>query len=231
MNTMEQENIKTRTSASLIDACINLDISRKLTTRMLNAYKAELQARGLSEMDDHNLRSVEYYGNRGSVTVMDALSLDILNPDKLRDLVGDGTFDTKVRTSTETKYKCDARFERMLKAVFTGDYDLSTSLEELLDSMTVRPDPEQKKLLLKKLKGDFKKDRDLLTAVLTPEAVPAPDWEAELFCIYQIKNAELIRRFLPEEFLDETIANIRKCILVDSKLSITLNYEEDGNDE
>lgn len=42
-----------------------------------------------------------------------------------------------------------------------------------------------------------------------------------------IKNAELIRAFLPEELIDNTINEIRKCILVETKTSITLDYKEE----
>ena len=38
-------------------------------------------------------------------------------------------------------------------------------------------------------------------------------------------NEELIRAFLPEEMLDSTIESIRKSILVETKTSITLDYD------
>ena len=51
--------------------------------------------------------------------------------------------------------------------------------------------------------------------------------EVELWYIYRIKNGELIRAFLSEEMLDKTIADIRKCILVETKTSITIDYDTD----
>ena len=53
----------------------------------------------------------------------------------------------------------------------------------------------------------------------------------ELWYIYRIKNGELIRAFLPEEMLDSTIAAIRKSILVETKTSITLDYNTDKQEE
>ena len=47
--------------------------------------------------------------------------------------------------------------------------------------------------------------------------------------IYKIKNAELIKAFLPEEGIGWTMEAVRKCILLDSKTSVTLDYEEEGN--
>ena len=214
----------------LIGALVELDKQGKENRALTNAYKAELQARGISIMDDHNVKFVKFYGEEGSAAVTDSMSLDILNPDKLKELVGEGVWKTKVKENTETKYKCDGKFEKTLKAIFTGDYTFEMSLEEFLDQMPLKPDDKQKKLLLKKLKGDFEKDKDTLTSVLlggVKDGESVPDFDVELWYIYRIKNAELIRAFLPEELIDNTINEIRKCILVETKTSITLDYKEE----
>ena len=224
---MDAKNMKTE---ELIGALVELDKQGKENRALTNAYKAELQARGISIMDDHNVKFVKFYGEEGSAAVTDSMSLDILNPDKLKELVGKGVWKTKVKENTETKYKCDGKFEKMLKAIFTGDYTFEMSLEEFLDQMPLKPDDKQKKLLLKKLKGDFEKDKDTLTSVLlggVKDGESAPDFDVELWYIYRIKNAELIRAFLPEELIDNTINEIRKCILVETKTSITLDYKEE----
>ena len=131
----------------------------------------------------------------------------------------------KVKEETKTTYKLDGKFERALKAVFTGDYTFETTLEEFLGEMEIKPDEKQKKLLLKKLKGDFEKDRETLLAVLAPEG-DAPDFDVELWYIYRIKNGELIRSFLPEEMLDGTLDWIRKSIFVEAKTAVTLDYDD-----
>ena len=155
---MEAKNMKTE---ELIGALVELDKQGKENRALTNAYKAELQARGISIMDDHNVKYVKFYGDAGSAAITDSMSLDILNPDKLKKLIGEGVWNTKVKESTETKYKYDGKFEKMLKAIFTGDYTFEVTLEEFLDQMPLKPDDKQKKLLLKKLKGDFEKDKDL----------------------------------------------------------------------
>lgn len=224
---LEAKNMKTE---ELISALVKLDKQGKENRALTNAYKAELQARGISIMDDHNVKFVKFYGEEGSAAVTDSMSLDILNPDKLKKLIGEGVWDAKVKESTETKYKYDSKFEKMLKAIFTGDYTFEVTLEEFLDQMPLKPDDKQKKLLLKKLKGDFEKDKETLTSVLlggAKDGEPAPDFDVELWYIYRIKNAELIRAFLPEELIDNTINEIRKCILVETKTSITLDYKEE----
>lgn len=217
-------DIKKMTNGELVNACVQIDREQRESRMALNRYKAELQARGLALMDDYNIRYIKFYGEEGSAAVMDSMSLDILNPDKLKELVG-GVYDMKVKAETKISYKCDSKFERALKAIFTGDYSFD-DLEDFLGEMSIKPDDKQKKLLLKKLKGDYEKDKETLLSVLAPEGEEL-DLEVELWYIYRIKNGELIRAFLSEEMLDKTIADIRKCILVETKTSITIDYDTD----
>lgn len=224
---MGQQTAKAMTNEQLIGACVEIDREQKRGRALMNSYKAELQARGLALMEDHNVKYVKFYGDEGSAAITDSMSLDILNPDKLKRFVGEGVYDMKVKEETKTSYRFDAKFEKALKAIFTGDYTFETTLEEFLDEMSIKPDGKQKRLLLKKLKGEFGKDKETLISVLVPEGDPVPDFDVELWYIYRIKNGELIRAFLPEEMLDSTIADIRKCILVETKTSITLDYDTD----
>lgn len=221
----QEKTPKSMTNEELIGACVTLDREQKKSRAMLNGYKAELQARGLALMEDHNVKYVKFYGGEGSAAITDSMSLDILNPDKLKELVGEGVYNMKVKEETKTTYKYDSKFEKDLKAIFTGDYTFETTLEEFLEEMSIKPDAKQKKLLMKKLKGEFEKDKETLISVLVPEGQEAPDFDVELWYIYRIKNGELIRAFLPEEMLDSTIESIRKSILVETKTSITLDYD------
>lgn len=226
----QEKTPKSMTNEELIGACVTLDREQKKSRAMLNGYKAELQARGLALMEDHNVKYVKFYGGEGSAAITDSMSLDILNPDKLKELVGEGVYNMKVKEETKTTYKYDSKFEKALKAIFTGDYTFETTLEEFLEEMSIKPDAKQKKLLMKKLKGEFEKDKETLISVLVPEGQEAPDFDVELWYIYRIKNGELIRAFLPEEMLDSTIESIRKSILVETKTSITLDYDTEKED-
>lgn len=226
------------TDAELIDSSIALDRLIKDQKRSLENLKAELQARGLRQMEDQNIRYVKYYGSYGSAAVADTMMLDTLNMERLTEYLGEGLIRQKVKSTTETKYKYDPKLERALKAIFTGDYTFEYGLEEFLEQMPIRPDEKQKKLLLKKLKGDYRQDKATLLTVLgymergqDEREVDAPDLDVELWYIYRIKNAELIRAFLPEEHLEEIMENVKKCILVESKTTITIDYkEEESND-
>lgn len=223
----EKRAAREMSNEELIGACIGLDREMRKLRGMMNRYKAELQARGEAAIDDHNVRYVKFYGDEGSAAITDSMSLDILNPDKLKRLVGEGVYNMKVREETKTSYKFDSKFEKALKAIFTGDYTFEATLEEFLGQMSIKPDERQKKLLLKKLKGEFEKDKETLASVLAQTGQEAPDFDVELWYIYRIKNGELIRAFLPDGKVEETIGEIRKSIFVEAKTSITLDYDAD----
>lgn len=225
MNYEEMTGVKEMTSEQLIHGCVELDRRQKQGRELLNRYKAELQARGLAEMEEHNTRYVKYYGEDGTAAISDAMSLDILNPDKLKDCIGEGVFKMKIRENVKTEYKCDPKLERALKALFMGDYTFEYTLDEFLEKLDPRPSTEQKLLLHKKIKGDYEKDRNLLIATL--ELPEAASLDEELYYLYRIKNAELIQAFLPEEGIDASIEAVRKCILVESKTAITIDYKEE----
>lgn len=219
----ENENVE-----QLVSQAVALDKEQKYCKRKLDTVKAKLQSKGLAMIDDRNVKYIKFYSEDGSVAVGDSYKMDVLRPDKLKDILSEELWMAKVKESTETKYSYDPKLEQMLKAVFTEDYTFECSLEEFLDEMSVKPDSKQKKLLLKKLKGDYAKDRETLLSVFGYEDDDtAPDFEVELYYIYKIKNGELIRAFHPEECLSQTIEDIKKCLIVESKTSITIDYDNE----
>ena len=224
---MHKEMIKNAADGELVDELVKLDKQIKEISKAADAVKAELQSRAVGLMEDRNVKYVRYYGVGGNVSVVDAQSLDVINIDKLKEAVGEGLFNSKVTATIEPKYKYDKKFEKMLKAVFTGDYTFEFELEEFLKDQMKVEDPKVLKTLMKKLKGEFETDRKTLESVLYPGEYTVPDLDAELWYIYRIKNAELIKAFLPEEFLDDTIKNIKKSLIVDVKTAIKLDYEKE----
>ena len=149
---MDQMTLKALPNAQLIGGWVWVDREQKKIRTLMNSYKAEIQARGLALMEDHNVKYVKFYGAEGSAAVTDSMSLDILNPDKLKEFVGEAVYSMKVRAETKTSYKFDSKFEKALKAIFTGDYTFEITLKDFLDKMSIKPDEKQKKLLLKNLK-------------------------------------------------------------------------------
>jgi hypothetical protein len=223
---MKTEELKSMGAQQLVGEAVRLDRQQKEGRRALDAVKAELQERGLVLIEDRNIRYVKFHAPEGSAAVADTQSLEVLNADRLQSLLGEGVWKQNVTATTRTDYKYKPMLERALKAVFTGDYTFEYTLEEFL-SENLPVDDKQMKLLLKKLKGDYAKDRETLCSVLGYGEDAAPDFDLALWYIYRIKNGELIRALLPEEFLDETIEQVKKCLIVDSKTTITIDYDKE----
>lgn len=225
---MKLADLKAMGAKELVSAAVRLDRQQKDGRRELDAVKAELQARGLFLIEDRNTRYVKFHAPEGSVAVADTQSLEVLNVDRLRGLLSEGVWKQNVTETTKTEYKYKPLLERVLKAVFTGDYTFEYTLEEFLSGhLPVKPDAQQMKLLLKKLKGDYAKDKAVLLSVLGYGGGSGPDFDVELWYICRIKNGELIRALLPEEFLDQTVGEIKKCLIVDSKLAVTIDYDKE----
>ena len=208
----------------MIDRLVELDKERKANSRRINNLKAEIQKEALSTMEERNIKFIRYRGAHGSVVVQDTMALDILNPMKLREALPEGVFNNMVSMEMKPSYKADTNLEKALKAVYNQDYILDMTLEDLFDQMNPSPDAGQRKLLSRKLKGAYEKDLETLRSIF-PDA--EHDWDVELWHIYRIKNTELIKKLLGEKNLEETIEKVKKCIIVDSKTALKLEYEEE----
>lgn len=221
--------LKKMSEKELVTKAIELDQEQKQSKRELDLVKAELQARGLQVIEDRNIKYIKFFSPEGSAAVSDTQSLDVLNVDKLKDLLTEGVWKQNVTETTKTDYKYKPMLDRALKAIFTGDYTFEYSLEEFVDEyLPTSIDAKQKKLLLKKLKGDYAKDKEVLINVLGySENEEVPDFDVELWYIYKIKNGELIQAILPEECFTQTLEEIKKCLIVDSKTSITIDYSKE----
>lgn len=229
-----EKTVGEMTERELIGKCIRYDALQRKNKRKADTFKAELQRRAIRIMDDRNIRYVRFYGDGSAASVTDSLKLEVLNMERLGELLGKGLISEQVTRTEKIDYKWKPKFERVLKVIFTGDYTFEPTLEEFLDQMSVVPDASQKKLLLKNLRGDYDRDRETLWTVLgymlpgqKPEEVRAPDFDIELYYIYKIKNGELLRAYLPEEGMEGLIARIRSCILVESSTAVKVDYKKE----
>ena len=81
--------------------------------------------------------------------------------------------------------------------------------------------PKKKASLLKKLKGDYKKDKKSVLDALNMQENEI-NIDEELYLIYQIQNWKLITAFFEEATFEETAESIKRCILVDETVKIGL---------
>lgn len=206
----------------LVSELVDKDNQRSNLVKEINKYKAELMKRGIAVLDDTNTKFIKFFGDNGSCSVTDAEKLVVIDDGRLKKLLPEGIYDKFVTITQKFDYKYDSKFEQAMKAIFNGEYTFEMSLEEFLDTAeTIKLDAKQKKVLLKKLKGDYEKDKETLESVLGDG-----DYDVELYYINRIKNAELIKRFLPDECLDIQMEEIKKCMIVESSTKVTIEAND-----
>lgn len=203
----------------------------------LEKYKAEIQNRGLSVLKDRNNQYCRMYGTDGSyVAVSEPKEIDILNMPRLKQAIGEDVCTGLVTETTKTTYTLDKKLQKALKAIAVNDYTFEYTLEDYLKEMSVPVSEGQREVLARRLKGDYKEDKKTLLSVLgylgkgtTEEAVEAaaPNLDMDLYYISKIKNAELIQAILPDEGIDWSMDEIKRSLIVTSKLKLEIAYERE----
>ena len=90
-------------SESLIDKAIRLDKEVKVKKKELDETKAIIQSEGLKELENKNMKYVQFYGDDGSCEVMYKQKMEIENIDVLKEVFGN-VIDNKIKTVQEIKY-------------------------------------------------------------------------------------------------------------------------------
>lgn len=206
------ENIR-----ELVDKAVKLDTQIKAKTAELNEVKATLQAEGLRELENKNIRFLQFFGSFGTCEVGYKQKLEVDNFGRLVEVLGD-IVKEKASKKEEVKYDFDKKFKEALMLLYLGDYK-EHDLERILLINLDITDEKQRKRLLKKLKGEYAADKKLLTSAGVVEVA-----EEELDAIREQKNFELLTRFFDLESVD--LEALKKCIFVEDSLSLGLTYEK-----
>ena len=198
----------------LVDEAIALDREIKEKKRALDGLKAKLQSEALTVMENRNLRYQQFFGEKGYCNVAYKEKLEVDSLAKLEELCGD-LVAGKVKATTEVKYEVEDAFKRALIALYKGDWR-EVNLVDLLSGLGL--DAGQMKVALKKLKGDYLKDK----AVLASFGVTG-DLEEELDAIHDQKNYELIGRFFDISAIDtDFVKKLRLAVNVEETLALGL---------
>lgn len=178
-----------------------------------NAIAAELQLRASQEMDKKGIKFKRFKSSKGSATVSNKNTMSLISPLALKRVVGEELFESEVTETKETNYKLSTTLETALKAIAMEDYEFDLTLDKVYDALGA--DDDQRKVLNKKLRGDYAKDYEILTAMFGKS-----DYDTEVYCIHKIKNAELIKILFPDKSIEE-ITEIAKYVIVNSTLTLT----------
>lgn len=197
-----------------VNKAVELDKRMKEDKKELDKIKADLQAEALQEMENKNVKYIEYFGDKGNCFCGYKEKFEVDNLPELRAAVGE-VIATNIKTEESIKVTVENKFKEALMIVYSGQYKQHDILRILRDLYL---DDKQIKTALKKLKGDYDKDKATLESFGVKD-----DIEEELDAIREQKNYEFVERFLNLEELD--INRLKKSISVEETLSIGLNYE------
>lgn len=221
MANINAEHVRSLSTEQLTDTALNMTKNMEEMKAGLDVVKAELQKRAEQFTADRNIKFTEFSGKNGFCSVTTAQKLEILNLPKLKELLGETLVSSKVKIEMEEKQKLDARFKDALIAIFLNEYNTEFTVEQIVRQIAViynLPDASSR-LLQKKLKGDYRKDKQTLMNVI---GLTEADFnlDEELYYIYQIKKFELIKAFISEEDLQALKEQIKKCMIVEEAVKV-----------
>ena len=207
----------------LIGRAITLDNEIKAKKKELDAVKSRLQALAVSEIENKNLRYIRFDSSAGSCEVAYKTKIELDDYNRIKDAfecMGSMVAEDKIVRTLEVKYNIDSHFKAALIAFKTHDY-AANDIGDILDGLGIC-DEKIRKVVMKKLKGDYVKDKALLESVGCKGIM-----EEELDAIREQKNLENIQRFIDLDALNEQEAeNIRRSVYVEDSLSLTLTGRE-----
>lgn len=178
---------------------------------------AEFQAYGLRQLENKNIKYLELSGGEGSCNIGYKEKLTIDNFERLKTVCG-SIIDSKAKITMEPKVEfTDKKFQAALIALYKGEYK-EHDLPGLLRGLGL--DESEIKLSLKKLKGDYFKDKALLESFGAND----DDLEEELDMIKEHLNYELVSRYFDLENIN--IEDIRKAIFVEDSLAVGYKFKE-----
>ncbi|MGP1567497.1 MAG: hypothetical protein ACTTHM_02150 [Peptoanaerobacter stomatis] len=205
---------------NIIDKAIRLDKEIKEKKKELDEAKAMLQANGLSEMENKNLKFYQVFSENGSCEMTYKQKMEIENINVLKELFGN-ILDSKISKREEVKYEVESKFKSALISLYTGDYK-EHDIDTLLASLGL--DDNKRKLALKKLKGDYIADKKLLESLGT---IDEDGLEEELDIIKEYKNYELVKRYIDIDSIDDKFKKeLKRAISIEDSLSLGLSYEK-----
>ena len=205
---------------NLIDKAIRLDKEVKVKKKELDEVKAEIQSKGLKELENKNIKYVQFYGDDGSCEILYKQKMEIENIDVLKEVFGN-VIDNKIKTVQEIKYDIESKFKKALISLYVGDFK-EHDLDALLTSLGL--DDDKKKVALKKLKGEYAADKKVLEFL---GAVAEDGLEEELDIIREHKNYELVSKYMDINAIDDNLKKqIQRALTIEDTLSLGLTYEK-----
>ncbi len=198
-----------------IQMLAELDSQIKALTKTKKALEAELQSEMLSEIENKNLKYLEYTNTHGTATLAYKNKLEVDDRGLLIELFGDMAR-SKVKVEMKEDVKVTSKqFGKALIALYKGDYK-EHNLELLLHGLGL--EDIQIKTALKKLKGEYLADKELLNSF----GCHGDELEEELDIIKEHKDWELVKRFFGSDTVD--MDKLKRAIFVEESLAFGTKF-------
>ena len=222
-------DVATLTTSELVDHLASLrDLQETMVepiTTKIKEIEASLLQRGLTQLQDKNIKSVTFRGDSASVLISLAQKLDILNAAILKTAIPE-KWHGEIKEK-KPDYTIAADFKRALISLYMGDYEDSITTEEVLKGVSITEgqttkvlEPATQALLIKKLKGDYEKDKALFRTHL---AMPINEnLDEELHYLSKIKNYERLQKYFTTEEIREIKDQIQKSVYITETPRLTL---------
>lgn len=186
----------------------------------IDELKAELQLRGLKELEDKQLKTVQYWGTKNNFALVQKTdAVEVANYATITAILKSiaGTF---VEKKDDPKYVIDKNLKDGITAIISDNYE-TRSVEAIFREMGLSD--VQTDLAKKKVKGTWVKDKKFLQSLGIKK-----DLELYLYFIHQALNYEKLTNILQaagyeKEDFTPIITKLKKAFSVDSNTKISFS--------
>lgn len=191
----------------------------------IEKLKGEFGKQALKAMENKKVKRVEFWGSAGAkVEVTTSETLKLVSYNFLLQVIGEVLLRDFVKV--EPNYKLSEPFKRVLAAIFQGDY-VEQSTDDVIAQIS--DDEKTRKVLRKKLKGNWEKDVANLKAIA---GLNGKEAEHFAYFIQEAKNYERIVHLLEaaghsreSEGFKVALDAIRHAVIVEEGIKIGVESE------
>ncbi len=182
--------------------------------------KGYFETTASEELKNTKFKTISYWGdNNAKVTIGMNETIKIVSNETLKKIFGNLYPDLIIEKQS---YDLSSQAKKLLTPIFQGDY-IETNLDEVLNAIS--DDLSVQDVLKKKLKGDYKKDKDLIQKVAGIDEIRASElayFAKEVIAYNKFKS---ILEACENTNIKEAIDNIKIAVIVEEGIKVTFEEE------
>ena len=182
--------------------------------------KGYFETTASEKLKNTKFKTISYWGdNNAKVTIGMNETIKIVSNETLKKIFGNLYPDL---ITEKQSYDLSSQAKKLLTPIFQGDY-IETNLDEVLNAIS--DDLSVQDVLKKKLKGDYKKDKDLIQKVAGIDEIRASElayFAKEVIAYNKFKS---ILEACENTNIKEAIDNIKIAVIVEEGIKVTFEEE------